>query len=206
MAASKTISPMESALDSIKRLSKEFEACGKNDVMALKSASAWGWHAVSLLAYMRLQPARDSFDPWVQDYLHEGEPELDAVRDSHWEEKQSFTHLLLLDILSELDLPSLKPEFYQGWQDRMSRCRELRRKVRALVGSGLSAGEREKLLLLLAVHQRLVRVPAGITLELTPVLEALPTLLDLIEKLIDRTLEPTLIDELDRCRAALKAR
>ena len=94
---------------------------------------------------MRLQPQRKEFDAWIWDYLDEGEPALDVVRDSHWEERQRLSLLELLDILSEVDLLLLKPEFYQGWQDRTERCKTLRRQAAAITGFAIGAEQRDSL-------------------------------------------------------------
>ena len=125
------ISTVDSALDSIRRMAAELPCAGV-DALAVKGALWWGWHAVLLLAHHRLRPARDSFDHWFWDYLATGRPDLDVHRDSRWEERQRLSLLELLDILSAEELDILKPEFYQGWQDRTTRCRTLR-SMRSLV-------------------------------------------------------------------------
>jgi hypothetical protein len=198
------VTPAQNAMDSLRRVAEEL---GRGrDVLALKGALAWGWHAAGLLAYLRLQPGRGAFDAWVQDYLHEGEPTLQVERDARWEERERLSFLELLDLLSAPDLPSLKPEFYQGWQDRTSRCQGLRRQVAQIVGQGIGAGQRDRLLLLLAAYHRLIRLPAGVSLETSPIWGAFPALLDLMEALLDRSGPEAgaLAEALGRCREALK--
>ena len=206
MDASGTVTPLQNAADSLRRVARDLEA-GSEDILNLKGALAWGWHAVGLLVYLRLQPKRDVFDAWVQDYLHEGEPMLDVERDARWEERERLSFLEILDLLSQVDLPILKPEFYQGWQDRTSRCRGLRRQVNALVGDGIQAEQRGRLLLLLAAYHRLIRLPVGISVEAEPVRDAFPALLDLVEMLLDRSASggEEAAEALQRCRMALKA-
>ncbi|MBI2951921.1 hypothetical protein HYY27_07500 [bacterium] len=198
------VTPAQNAIDSLRRVAEELGR-GRG-ALALKGALAWGWHAAGLLAYLRLQPGRVAFDAWVQDYLHEGEPTLQVERDARWEERERLSLLEMLDLLSAPDLPSLKPEFYQGWQDRTSRCQGLRRQVGRLVGGeGIGAEQRDRLLLLLGAYHRLTRLPAGVSLETSPIWGAFPALLDLMEMLMDRAGPEAgaLAEAGGRCREAL---
>ena len=179
------VTPLKNALDSLDRLSRALEAMRDDDPMAIKSALCWGWHAVALLAYVRMQPRRSLFDAWLQDYLNEGEPGLDVERDARWEERERLSLLELLDLLSEESLPILKPEFYQGWQDRTSRCHGLRRQMSGIVGGGIGEDQRRRLLLLLAAYHRLLRLPAGVELDTGAIRQAFPALLDLVDLLLD---------------------
>ena len=204
METAGVVTPVQNAIDSLRRIAEELER-GRN-ALALKGALAWGWHAAGLLAYLRLQPGREAFDAWMQDYLHEGEPALQVERDARWEERERLSLLELLDLLSAPDLPSLKPEFYQGWQDRTSRCQGLRRQVAQVVGQGIGAEQRDRLLLLLAAYHRLIRLPAGVSLETSPIWGAFPALLDLMEMLLDRSGPEAgaLAEAVGRCREALR--
>lgn len=196
------------ALDSLKRIAHELDhrQDDKENPLRLKGVIAWSWHTVALLAYLRLLPGRQLFDAWIQDYLHKGTPDLDVERDARWEERERLSLLELLDILSEKELPSLKPEFYHGWQDRTSRCQWLRGQVHELIGTSISETERRPLLLLLAVYHRLIRLPAGVDLDSTIVVESLPALFALIELLIDQEWPEAedLQQALNRCRQALQ--
>ncbi len=212
MTQAKTITSAANALDSLERLALELELEktrleeGRAESSpALKGLVVWGWHTVALLAYMRLQPQRQDFDAWIWDYLDEGEPALDITRDSNWEERQRLSLLELLDILSEVDLPLLKPEFYQGWQDRTERCKTLRRQAAAITGYSIGADQRASLLILLAAYHRLLRFPVPVELEVVPVREALPQLLDLVEALVvpSGPRGDQLTSALARCRQAL---
>ena len=206
MNTATNITPVQNAQDSLDRVARELEAAIATDPLALKGALAWGWHAVGLLVYLQLQPQKHLFDAWVQDYLHEGEPELQVERDARWEERERLSFMELLDLLSAVDLPILKPKFYQGWQDRTSRCHTLRRRVAQVVGGSLQAEARDQLLELLAAYHRLIRLPARVALDAAPIRAAFPALLDLAELLLDRA-DPEaagVADALDRCRAALR--
>ena len=183
---SQTITPIQNALDSLRRVAQELPAVKTGDALALKAALAWGWHAVGLLAYLRLQPGRDTFDSWVQDYLGEGEPALNVERDARWDERQRLSFFELLDMLSAVGLPILKPEFYQGWTDRTSRCHELRRKAAGLVGGSINATQRDQLLVLVAAYHRLIRLPTGVVLDVEAAQQAMPALFDLARLLVDR--------------------
>jgi hypothetical protein len=200
-----TISTLENALDSVRRIPDELTK--GNDPLALKGVLGWAWHAVALLGHARLRPARDSFDHWFWAYLEEGEPGLDLDRDSRWEERQRLSLLELIDVLSEEEAEILKPEFYQGWQDRSSRCRTLRRRVADVVGGSISTEQREQLLLLLAAYHRLIRMPANAELDGAAVASALPSVLDLIEMLSDPSApgSQALSEAVAACRNALSS-
>ena len=146
----KLVTSADSVVDSLERLASELEKGKIEDPMDLKGALGWGWHAVALLSYMRLQPRREQVDAWLWDYLDEGNPDFEIERDAHWEERQRLSLLEILDIFSQVELPLLKPEFYQGWTDRTVRCQTLRRQVGDIVGSSIGAEQRAALLALLA--------------------------------------------------------
>ncbi len=179
--ATTAVSASANGLDSVQRLAREL-AGGGNDPLALKGVLGWGWHAVSVLAHTRLGPARDSFDHWFWDYLEGTEPQLDSWRDALWQAR-SLSHIELLDILSEENLAILKPTFYQGWQDRTARCHTLRERATAAIGGSIGAAQREDLMLLLAAHNRLLRVQAAVEMNSAPLVKALPALFDLLELL-----------------------
>ncbi len=197
-----TISTVDNALDSLGRIPAEL---GKdNGPINLKGTLYWGWHAVLLLAYHRLRPARETFDHWFWDFLDAGEPAFDVERDARWEEKKRLSLLEMLDILSSEELPILKPEFFQGWQDRTTRCRTLRKQVTAVIGSSIEQAQRDRLMLLLASYHRLLRIPSRVEVESGPLRGALPALFDLIEALIDRDHDHSvpLLEAVEACRQA----
>ena len=205
METNKLVTSAENALDSLERLAAELENGSSNDPLALKGILSWGWHAVALLSYMRMQPHRDRFDAWIWDYLDEGSPELELERDAHWEERQRLSLLEILDIFSEVELPLLKPEFYQGWTDRTVRCQTLRRQIVEIVGGGLGAEQRQGLLTLLAAYHRLLRFPATVAIDVDKVKLETPLLLDFMEALIDSSESrgAELSEALGRCREAV---
>ena len=206
MESKRLVTSAENALDSLERLAAELEKGSSNDPMALKGTLSWGWHAVALLSYMRMQPHRDRFDAWIWDYLDEGSPELQLERDAHWQERQRLSLLEILDIFSEVEMPLLKPEFYQGWTDRTVRCQTLRRQISEIIGGGIGADQREGLLTLLAAYHRLLRFPAAIEIDVDQVKQEVPELLDFIETLIDTTESPgtEMNRVLGRCREAVQ--
>jgi hypothetical protein len=201
-----TVTPLQNALDSLERVAGDLEAPSGDEPLALKGILTWSWHAVGLLAYLRLQPQRHLFDAWLQDYLNEGEAQLQIDRDAHWEERERLSYLELLDLLSEEQLPILKPEFYQGWQDRTSRCHGLRRQMAEIIGGGIGDDQRQQLLLLLAAYHRLIRLPASVELETGQICQAFPALLDLVELLLDTSAPEAeaVQTALNRCKRALK--
>ena len=114
--------------------------------------------------------------------------------------------LELLDLLSDEELPILKPEFYQGWQDRASRCHGLRRTMRQIIAGSIDAEQRPRLLALLAAYQRLVNVPAAVSLDTASLRREFPALLDLVELLRgEASAEDTTMAALNRCRQAVAA-
>jgi hypothetical protein len=199
------ITAADNALDSLERLAADLEHDPDDNPLALKGILNWGWHAVALLSYMRMQPQRDQFDAWIWDYLAEGSPELDLERDAHWEERQRLSLLEILDVFSEVEIPLLKPEFYQGWTDRTVRCQTLRRQIVGIIGCGIGSEQREGLLVLLAAYHRLLRFPAAVEIDVDRVRDGFPDLLDFIEALIDvsgpRGTE--CLAALGRCREAI---
>lgn len=179
------VTSAQSAVDSLQRLATELEQGPVQEALALKGPLTWGWHAVAQLAYMRMQPRREQIDGWLWDYLDEGSPGLELERDAHWQERQRLSLLELLDLFSEVDLPLLEPEFYQGWTDRTVRCQTLRRQIAQIVGSGLKLEQRDGLLVLLAAYHRLLRFPAEVTIDVVQIREELPHLLDMLQVLVD---------------------
>ena len=200
-----TISTVDNALDSLKRIPDEL---GKGaGPLALKGPLQWGWHAAVLLAYHRLRPARETFDQWFWTYLEGGETNLETERDAHWDERQRLSLLEFVDMLSEAELPILKPEFYQGWQDRTTRCQTLRKRVADVLGASLSEQQRDDLLVLLAAYHRLLRLPAPVELDPDALWEAMPALFDLVEMLVDHDHDHSaaILEAVSAARRALPA-
>ena len=198
-----TISTVDNALDSLGRIPAELErGTGPLD---LKGVLYWGWHAVALLAHHRLRPARETFDHWFWDFLDAGEPAFDVERDARWEEKKRLSLIEMLDILSSEELSILKPEFFQGWQDRTTRCRTLRKGVTSVIGSSVGQAQRDRLMVLLAAYHRLLRLPSEVVSEAGILRDALPALFDLTEGLIDRDHDHSapLLEAVAACRQAL---
>jgi hypothetical protein len=180
-----TINPTANALDSLGRIAWELEAADRESPLALKGPVSWGFHAASLFFYIRIQPHKGSFDQWVQDYFHSWAPDIDVQKDSRLEHREHLGLLEIIDLLSEVESESLRLEFYQGWTDKMTRCRELRAKVHGLLGMALSDSERLDLLYLLALHNRLTHMPAQTRVETQAAFLKLNSLLNLLEKLVD---------------------
>lgn len=203
MESDNLLEPVASAADSLRRLAAVPPVARPAD---LKEPLLWGWHAVAALTYARLSPARERLDAWLWDYLHPGRPELDVSRDAFWEERERLSLLVLLDLLSEESLAVLEPEFYRGWQDRLERCRTLRRQIREVTGLALDEARRQRLLVLLAAYHRLLRLPAAVALDPTPVEARLPELVALCGELVDPALPAGVGAELASALAACRAR
>ena len=181
MPAQVTLTPLENALDSIRLMGK---GARSRSVSGTKEVLTWGWHAVGVLASVRLRARKDMFDPWVQQYFEEGDPDVNIGRDVHWDVRTGLSCLEILDLMSDPDLPLLKPDFYQGWQDRNSRSRVLRGQVKYILGSSLKAEQREALLFLLAAYYRLVRLPTHVTIVTADVDEKMGYLCDLLDMFV----------------------
>jgi len=100
---------------------------------------------------------------------------------------------------------SVKPDFYQGWQDRSSRCKWLRKQTYDLIGACITDEQRDKLLLLLAVYHRVARLPALVSLEVESILKAFPALLDMAKMLVDINSEKSdiLLGAIKKCRESI---
>jgi hypothetical protein len=185
----KIISPIENVLDSIQCIEEELQGKELEDPFLLKRILTCGWHAINLCFYVRLQPEQETFDAWVQDYFHSWDREIEVGRDARLEDREHLGLLQVLDLLSEGDLDSLKPDFYHGWTDKLTRCKELRSKVQATTQFSISAMEREDLLYLLAVHHRLSFTPTDTVINVVVAAKKLEILFRTLEALVDSTWE-----------------
>jgi hypothetical protein len=199
------VSPVSNARDSLERVARNLQTVRLAEAWALKGAVIWAWHAVELLFYVRVSPERGVFDQWVQDYFHYWETDINVSQDIGRENIAHLGLLQILDLLSDRELPSLRPEFYQGWRDRVSRCQELRAKVFGVIGATIDGDQRDQLLYLLAVYNRLLYVTADASQDKKAVVDRMPALLDLIEMLWDRSwAESDLVESaLKQSRSAL---
>lgn len=200
-----TINPTANILDSFGRIAWELEVADIENPVSLKGPVAWGFHAVSLLFYIRLEPHKGSFDQWVQDYFHGWAADIDIRKDSRLEHREHLGLLEIIDLLSQVDTESLRMEFYQGWTDKVARCRELRAKVQGLLGAVVSESERVDLLFLLALHNRLTHMPAQTVVETRAAFLKFESLLNLLEKLVDPEWDNAegMQQALKRCKTSL---
>lgn len=199
------ISPIANALDSLGRIAWELDLADIENPMALKGPLNWGFHATALFFYIRLQPEKGSFDQWVQDYFHSWADEITVQNDSRLEHREHLGLLEMIDLLSEVESESLRLEFYQGWTDKMARCRELRSKVQRLIGFALNESERSELLYLLALHNRLTHTPAPTLVDTQEAFRRLKALTSLLGRMIDPDWEeaPQMLETLERCDKCL---
>jgi hypothetical protein len=200
-----TINPTANVLDSFGRIAWELEAADRENPISLKGPVAWGFHAVSLLFYIRLEPNKGSFDQWVQDYFHGWTADIDVRNDSRLEHREHLGLLEIIDLLSEVEAESLRVEFYQGWTDKVARCRELRAKVHGLLNAVVRESERMDLLFLLALHNRLTHMPAQTVVETQTAFLKFESLLNLLEKLVDPEWDKAegMQHTLERCKTSL---
>ncbi len=198
--------PLSNAADSLNRAAAGIEALTGGDQFAIKPVLQWTWHALGLVVYSRLREIKDSFDAWFADYFETGEATLSVERDAHWSERNVLGYVELIDLLSEPGLSILRPDFFQGWQDRTSRCRSLREQIQEHLGASIQEKARDDILLTLAAYHRLIRLPFGTQLDVHTQLSAYPKLLDLIEQCLaggEKDSQPVL-SALNGCRSKLQ--
>jgi len=200
------VSPIENVIDSLTRITSNLNNRENAEVPAYKGALAWGWHAVRLLFNLRVLPHRNEFDQWVRDFFREGSEEISLKRDLKQGDSSQLGLLQILDFLSESSLDSLNLEFYQGWRDKATRCREIRNKTFGIIVDSINEPVRDQLLYLLAVHNRFSNVPSPIPMDFDSTSRNFPALVDLLSMLWDETWDETRDARrlLEECKAVLK--
>jgi len=196
------VSPLENLLDSLSRMNRSLEDQQKGDALAIKEALIWGWQSVSLIFNLRIFPHRDHFDQWFRDFFQDCSEEINPRKDIHFDGRSQIGLLQVLDLLSEPDLASLNLEFYHGWRDKATRCRELRSKVFNIVSGSIEENARERLTYLLALHYRFTNASSPVAFNLSMTKNRFPAILDLLEIMWDQSWPGTekAMSEIGRCR------
>ena len=160
------------------------DACEKADqsLVSLCECLDLGIRAAEILAVQRLQPVKPEFPGTIAIQLETPTPPVEAYRDAVTIPKSlQFTEIL--DLLSEDDLKCVGPRLHRGWEDRRFSC--LRSRVTARKATGVALGEdsRDKLLLLSAYRNRILRYPPPIRIVIGEILGAFGELKALVEEL-----------------------
>lgn len=141
-----------------------------------------GTRAVEILAIDRLQSVKGEFPGTISLQLETPTPAVDAYRDAVTVPK-ALQLTEILDLLSADDLPCVGPRLHRGWEDRRFSCLRSRATARRATGVTLGKDSRDKLLLLSAYRNRILRSPPPIRIVLPEILGAFGELRALVERL-----------------------
>ena len=159
------------------------QEAASHDLVALFEALDLGLRAVEILVIHRLQPRKDDFPATIGIQLDSPSPEVEAYRDAaNIPNSLSFT--AVLDLLSGEELECVSPGLHRGWEDRRFSCKRSRVTTLEALGIALGEEEREKLLMLSAYRNRIFRSPPPVRIVRDEILNALPELNRLMEKLL----------------------
>ena len=153
------------------------------DPVQRTAALAIAIRAAELRIVARLLPVADRFPVTIQGHLAGSASPAVSVQDAIVDPASAIDLLDLLEMLSEPGLSCVAPRLYRGWQDRVQARREARAICVEAVGFSITAGERDALLLALALRNRLLRIPPPVELEPEAVEEALKAVTGLLERL-----------------------
>ncbi len=154
--------------------------------LALVRGLSLGQRAAELLAIQALGPVAARFPATIQELLAPPASGMISVQDAFVEHRNFLRFLDLLELSSQQDLAVISPRLYRGWQDRKQARRDARDITTRTLGFALDAGTRDRLLLGLAIHQRLYVVPPPLDLDKHDCIEALSSLLALLGRLAPR--------------------
>lgn len=164
----------------------EARQAAADDVVALCQSLELGLHAAEILVIQRLQPFKDRFPATIGILLHEPEPEVDLHRDGiHVSKVLEITDVV--DLLSAADLDCVSPGLHRGWEDRRFSCRRSRAVAQEAVCIELSADDQDRLLLLAAYRNRLLRCPPPVRIVPDEILSAFECLERIVGGLLKTT-------------------
>jgi hypothetical protein len=168
--------------------------------LLLKSVAKWGlaasedpvdvaqalrlaMRAAQALAFQLFETAREDYPVTIQALMATPEPALDVDLDARIDPAELLGFVELLDMLSDSGLSCIAPRLHRGWLDKKQSCREARHLSTGRAGFALTGGEREDLMLGLAITNRVFMVPPPFEVEAERWRRALPPMLDLVERL-----------------------
>ena len=174
------------AHEEARRLWKAAEEAARDastNLVALCACLDRGIRAAEILAVEALQPVREQFPGSIAVRLEKPDASVDVARDAV-EISADVTFAEIVDLLSEEALSCVGPGLHRGCEDRRLSCSRSRATAHGALGITLDAGDRDRLLMLGAYRNRIFRSPPPITLEPAALLEALPALSRLMERLL----------------------
>ena len=161
----------------------ETRAAADEDLVPLCESLDLGIHAAEILVVGLLQSVRGDFPATIGLQLELPAPEVDAQRDG-----MNLPNTLqfhdILDLLSAEELECVSPGMHRGWEDSRFSCRRSRVTARSAIGLTLSGDQRSRLLSLGAYRNRLFRYPPPVRVVPGDILEAWPSLEQLVEGLL----------------------
>lgn len=152
------------------------------DFVALSEALDLGLRAVEILVTHRLQPVKDRFPATIGIQLDTPSPKVDPSRDA-LTVPNSLPFIAILDLLSSEDLECVSPGLHRGWEDRRFSCHRSRVTAGNTLEVTLDEADRNDLLLLAAYRNRIFRAPPPVQVNTGEILEAIPALNRLVERL-----------------------
>ena len=158
-----------------------FEKAGES-LVSLCECLDLGIRAVETLVVQRLQSAKGECPGTISLQLETPDPAVDAYRDAVTIPK-ALQLTEILDLLSADDLACVGPRLHRGWEDRRFSCLRSRATARRATGVTLGKDSRDKLLLLSAYRNRILRYPPPVRIVLAEVLGAFGELRALVEQL-----------------------
>jgi hypothetical protein len=158
-----------------------FDKAGQS-LVSLCECLDLGIRAVEILVVQRMQSVKEEFPGTISLQLETPAPAVDAYRDAVTVPKAlQFTEIL--DLLSVDDLSCVGPRLHRGWEDRRFSCLRSRATARRATGVMLGKDSRDKLLLLSAYRNRIMRYPPPVRIVLAEILGAFGELRGLVERL-----------------------
>jgi len=139
--------------------------------------------AAQALAFQLFEAVRDDYPVTIQALMATPETGLDVDLDARIDPTELLGFVELLDMLSDSGLSCIAPRLHRGWLDKKQSCREARLVSTGRAGFALTGGEREDLMLGLAVTNRVFVVPPPFEGEAERWKRALPPMLNLVERL-----------------------
>ena len=162
------------------------EAFGQaqHSIVELSEAVDLGVRVVEIMTVQCVQAVRDEFPRSIISLLESPPPEVEPERD-FLHAPTSLRFADAVDLLSEPDLPCVSPQLHRGWEDRASSCRISRGRTFRAAGISLDATDRDALTLIGAYRNRIFFLPPPVRIVPDEVMGAYPTLIELVERLMD---------------------
>lgn len=156
---------------------------GERTLTSRLSALVLAARTVELKLTARLTPVLDQFPHTIQEHFDRPAEPAVSVQDAFVDPSAPIGLLDLLELASDQGLSCVAPRLYRGWQDRNQARRDARRITAEAVGFALTADERDRLLMAVAIRNRAFLTPLPVEVDEGQVDEALGAVRGLLEKL-----------------------